>query len=49
MPCSIAKHRLAAFKRQNGRCFYCGLPMWLKQPAEFTAKYKMSEGAVSRF
>jgi 5-methylcytosine-specific restriction endonuclease McrA len=49
MPSSISKHRQAAFKRQNGRCFYCGLPMWLKQPAEFTAKYKMSEGAASRF
>ena len=49
MPCSIAKHRLAAFNRQEGRCFYCGLPMWLKHPAEFAAKYRISEGAVSRF
>ena len=49
MPTSISKHRLAAFNRQNGRCFYCGLPMWLKQPAAFAAKYKISEGDASRF
>ena len=49
MPCSIAKRRLAAFNHQEGRCYYCGLPMWLKQPAKFTAKHKISEGAASRF
>jgi len=32
MPNSIAKHRLNAFKHQQGRCYYCGLPMWLSPP-----------------
>lgn len=45
---SISKIRLAAFKGQNGRCHYCGLPMWLKQPTELTAKYRITEGEVSR-
>ena len=49
MPCSIVKHRLAAFNRQEGRCYYCGLPMWLKNPADFATKYKISEGDASRF
>lgn len=49
MPNSIQKLRLAAFKRQNGRCYYCGLPMRLKQPIEFAAKYKISEGDATRF
>jgi hypothetical protein len=45
---SITKHRITAFKYQNGRCHYCGLPMWLKQPTELTAKYKISKGEASR-
>lgn len=34
MPKSISKHRLATYKRQQGRCYYCGLPMWLKSADE---------------
>ena len=45
---SITKHRRTAFKRQNGRCHYCGLPMWLKQPTELTARYSLNEGTLSR-
>ena len=48
MPKSITKHRLTAFERQNGRCHYCGLPMWNKQPTELTAKYRITEGEASR-
>ena len=48
MSSAKAKHRLAAFERQNGRCYYCGLPMWLKHPAELTARFRISEGDVSR-
>ena len=48
MPNSIYKHRLAAFKRQNGCCYYCGFPMWLKQPTELAARVKISEGEASR-
>jgi hypothetical protein len=49
IPSSIPKYRLAAFNRQEGHCFYCGLPMWLKHPADFAAKYKISKGDASRF
>ncbi|ATS62678.1 MULTISPECIES: HNH endonuclease [Xanthomonas] len=26
--------RISAFQAQSGRCFYCGLPMWLASPNE---------------
>lgn len=26
--------RANAFQSQSGRCYYCGLPMWLTSPAE---------------
>jgi len=48
MPNAISKHRHAAFNRQEGRCHYCGLPMWLKQPEEFTARFRISKGEASR-
>lgn len=37
----IAKHRLKAFSAQRGLCFYCGLPMFLRNPEELglTARY----------
>ena len=48
MTSAISKKRLAAFKQQNGRCYYCGLPMWLKQPTELTARFRIREGDASR-
>lgn len=34
------KHsRSLAFNRQGGRCYCCGLPLWLKNPAPLTSKY----------
>lgn len=44
----ISKHRNAAFKRQDGRCYYCDLPMWLNQPTELAVKYRISAGDASR-
>ena len=44
MPSSIFKHRLAAFNRQEGRCYYCGFPMWLPQSKDFAVKFKRIEG-----
>lgn len=29
----LSRLRTAAFLRQNGLCYYCGLPMWLDTPA----------------
>ena len=30
--------RISAFHAQHGRCFYCGLPMWLAAPSELGLK-----------
>lgn len=30
----LQRLRLAAFLAQNGRCCYCGLPMWMTSPDE---------------
>ena len=30
--------RTSAFYAQSGRCFYCGLPMWLTAPSELGLK-----------
>lgn len=36
MPCKTpTKLRIAAFEAQQGRCYYCGQPMWLSDPEQF--------------
>jgi 5-methylcytosine-specific restriction endonuclease McrA len=42
MPSSLSKHRRAAFHRQNGRCHYCGFPMWLEDPAELAIAFGLT-------
>jgi 5-methylcytosine-specific restriction endonuclease McrA len=32
MPSSLQRSRALAFTRQGGRCFYCGVAMWLGEP-----------------
>jgi 5-methylcytosine-specific restriction endonuclease McrA len=44
---AISKHRLAAFNHQNGRCYYCGHPMWLKHPDELAPRRKISGRVLS--
>ena len=34
MPSTTQVLRARAFRAQNGRCFYCGVFMWLASPAE---------------
>ena len=46
---SLVKPRSIAFSRQNGRCFYCGQPMWSKDPSEFASKYKITHGQARCF
>lgn len=46
---TLAKLRLAAFHRQNGRCFYCHLPMWTTDPLTFAAQYRLSAAQARRF
>ena len=48
MPNSSRKHRLAAFKRQQGHCYYCGLPMWLEKPTAFAKKCGITERESAR-
>lgn len=48
MPSSLAKPRRAAFARQNGRCHYCGFPMWLEDPAELSAPFGLSDRESAR-
>jgi len=43
------KNRLLAFEKQKGRCYYCGVPMWLDNLSEFTAKYGISEKKAKHF
>lgn len=45
---AISKYRLDAFKRQQGRCHYCGLLMWLKHPKELVSRQKISGSTRSR-
>src|SRR5688572_10930892 len=49
MPNTLSKNRSKAFKRQQGRCFYCSCLMWLDQPAIFAAKHKFTLREVARF
>jgi 5-methylcytosine-specific restriction endonuclease McrA len=34
MPTKIQNLRLRAFQQQQGRCWYCGVQMWHRDPAE---------------
>ncbi len=36
MPSKIQIYRRQAFQRQQGRCFYCSVSMWLLSPTELT-------------
>ena len=33
-PRTLRAHRIRAFEAQQGRCCYCGLPMWQSSPEE---------------
>lgn len=35
--------RTSAFHAQLGRCFYCGLPMWLEAPSELGLKSRKAQ------
>jgi 5-methylcytosine-specific restriction endonuclease McrA len=46
---TIVKHRLAAFKRQNGRCYYCGSFMWRENKEIFAIKYAISIQEAAKY
>lgn len=45
---SLARPRATAYARQSGRCFYCGLPMWTRNPLEFASKHNITPAQAKR-
>lgn len=43
---SLVRHRADSFHRQSGRCFYCGVPMWLNDCKSFAVRYHLGERAA---
>ena len=41
--------RSRAFSLQNGRCYYCGQPMWTEDPREFSSRFNVTLPQVLRF
>ncbi len=38
---SIVPLRFQAFQKQNCKCFYCGLPVWVKKGKKFARCYQL--------
>ena len=49
MPSPIVKPRLDAFRKQAGRCYYCGSLMWLDDKEGFAIKHLISISAAAKF
>lgn len=45
---SLVRPRTIAYTRQSGRCFYCDLPMWTDNPANFASTHGLSVAQVRR-
>ena len=45
----LLRYRQQAFKKQKGRCYYCGVPMWLGNIDEFAGNFGMKESDIKRF
>ena len=45
----IARLRTAAFTDQRGLCFYCHLPMWLRDWSEFARAHQLTRRQAQRF
>lgn len=39
---SLRAPRTKAFKKQNGRCYYCDLPMWISDAKIFSQRYELT-------
>lgn len=46
---NFSKQRLTAFKKQSGRCYYCGSHMWLTNVKKFAFEHNISELEAARF
>lgn len=42
MPNNLKHIRARAFTCQDGRCIYCGKPMWLSDPAQFATRQNLT-------
>lgn len=49
MPNRIQKHRQSAFERQQGRCFYCQHPMWVRNIRTFAIEHAISLNTSRRY
>ncbi|TNH91148.1 HNH endonuclease [Aeromonas hydrophila] len=47
MASSIQKQRHRAAVNQAHRCYYCNMPMWETNPAQFSGQHQISEQQVS--
>lgn len=46
---SLRAPRTKAFKKQNGRCYYCELPMWINDTLSFAQSYKLTLKQAEQF
>lgn len=49
MSLAISKFRNKAYREQNGRCYYCGHPMWVDAKSNFADQYDISEKQAKWF
>jgi len=49
MSSKFSKQRISAFKKQSGRCYYCGSPMWEDNPKKFASQHKITPKYAARF
>jgi hypothetical protein len=40
----VTRSRYTAFAAQNGRCYYCSLPMWQRNSEGFRTQYNLTPG-----
>ena len=45
---NLKKSRIAAFRNQCGRCYYCDLPIWEAEPEAFALKYGLTLGQAKQ-
>jgi hypothetical protein len=48
MPNTLHKLRNAAYSTQQGRCYYCQVPMWLYVPEELTESLDLTHGEAAK-
>lgn len=49
MPSPLASARARAFAEQQGRCCYCGFPVWISDQPAFAGRHGLSLRQAARF